>query len=77
MDMQRFISDFEAQFEDVVPGSIQPDTELESLEEWNSLQAMVIISMIDSKYNVSVSGTDVNNAKTVADLYKLTSNKAS
>lgn len=74
--MEEFIKEFEAQFEEVQPGSLHPETELESLEEWGSLQALVIIAMLDSKYKVKVTGAELMEAKTVSDVYKLVQSKA-
>ncbi|MDI3318636.1 acyl carrier protein [Pinibacter soli] len=71
MELQKFVQDFEAEFEEVTAGSIKPETELESIDEWGSLQALVIISMLDSKYNVNVSGAELYGAKTVNDIFKL------
>jgi acyl carrier protein len=73
--MEEFIKEFELQFEEVESGSLKPDTELESIEEWGSLQALVIIAMIDSKYKVKVTGTELQQTKTVADVYNLVQSK--
>lgn len=73
--MEQFIKDFEEQFEEVESGSLGPDTELESIEEWSSLQILVIIAMLDSKYNVKVNGAELQEAKTVADIYNLVQSK--
>jgi acyl carrier protein len=76
MNDQQFIKDFEEQFDDLQPGSLTLDTELESLDEWSSLQALTIIAMIDSKYGIRVSGSEVNDAKTVGEIYNLIKNKS-
>ena len=73
--MEQFIKDFEEQFEEVEPGSLRPETELESIDEWGSLQTLVIIAMLDSKYNVKVNGAELQETKTVADIYNLVQSK--
>ena len=73
--MEQFIKDFEEQFEEVQAGSLRANTELESIEEWGSLQALVIIAMLDSKYDVKVNGAELQNAKTIEDIYNLVQSK--
>lgn len=71
MQLQQFITDFAAQFDNVKPEEISADTELETLDEWSSLHALSIIAMIDSNYGQKVSGTAINQARTVGDIFKL------
>jgi acyl carrier protein len=71
MELQEFLRDFESQFEEVKPDTVTADTELESLDEWNSVQALVIMAMIDSKYGRKISGADINKARTVGDIFSL------
>jgi len=75
MDQQQFIKDFEAEFEEVELGSLKPETELENIEEWGSLQALVIIAMLDSKYKVKVTGAELQQTKTVGDVFDLVQSK--
>lgn len=77
MQQQEFIKDFEAQFEEVEAGTLQPQTQLDSLDEWGSLQALVIIAMLDSKYKVKITGAELEEAKTVGDIYALMQSKIS
>ena len=71
MELQQFLRDFESQFEEVKPYTVTAETELESLDEWNSVQALVIMAMIDSKYSRKISGTDINKARTAGDIFNL------
>ena len=75
MNQQDFVKDFEAQFEEVEPGTLHANTELESIEEWGSLQSLVIVAMLDSKYKVKVTGAELQAAKTVGDIYTLVESK--
>lgn len=77
MQVQDFLKDFESQFDDVPAGTLNLQTELESIDEWGSLQALTIIAMIDSNYKVKVSGDEINNAKTVGEIYELVKNRQS
>ena len=71
MEIQQFLVDFAAEFDSLKPTDISANTELESIEEWSSLQALSIIAMIDAKYDRKVSGTEVNKAHTVGEIFQL------
>jgi len=39
------------------------------LDEWSSLIALALISMIDEEYDIVLNGEDIRDAVTVEDLY--------
>jgi acyl carrier protein len=41
------------------------------LEEWGSLVALAIISMVDDEMDVQITGADLRNSKTIEDLYNV------
>lgn len=51
------------------------DTEFKSLEEWNSLTALSIISMIDDNYDKTITGADLRKCVTIKELFDLVSSK--
>ncbi len=51
--------------------SLNEETSLSSLEEWNSMTILSVMVMLEDDYEVFVSGTDLKNCKTVADLASL------
>lgn len=71
MELQKFVKDFEAEFEETQPGTLTPETNFHDLEEWSSLQALTIIAMVDTKYNTRITGSDLENALTITDVYDL------
>ena len=52
-------------------GSVQPDQALTDVEGWDSLAALLFISLADTKFGVIVSGDQIAKAKTVNDLLLL------
>ena len=54
---------------------ITPQTEFKKLEEWGSMMALIVIAMVDSEYNKSVTAEDIHAAKTVEDLFKIVEGK--
>lgn len=54
---------------------ITPQTEFKKLEEWGSMMALIVIAMVDSEYNKSVTAEDIHAAKTVEELFKIVEGK--
>lgn len=75
MDLKEFISNFASQLDETDPSEINADTEFKALDEWSSLMALTIISMVDDEYDVSINGDDVRNAETIEDLFNIVKSK--
>ena len=55
--------------------AFKPETDFKSLEEWNSLTALSIISMVDDAYEKTITGADLRSVKTIEELCNLVANK--
>lgn len=75
MNMNDFIENFAAQFEDTDASLFQANTEFKQLDEWSSLIALSVIAMVDEEYDVTLKGDDIRNAKTIADLFNIVKSK--
>lgn len=75
MDLNLFLENFAAQFDDTDIEEIKAETAFKELEEWSSLTALSIIAMVDEEYEVSIKGDDIRNAITVEDLYNIVVSK--
>lgn len=71
MEIKGLIEKIEAEFEEVKPGSIQPDTAFTDIEDWGSMHALIIIALIDMEYDVTLTGQDLKEMKTVTDLFEI------
>lgn len=69
MELNQFIENFAAQFDDTDAAEIQATTAFHDLDEWSSLIALSIIAMVDEEYDVTLKGDDIRNAVTVEDLF--------
>lgn len=67
----RFIDNFQSAVDFQEPVEITAETELASLAEWDSLAALGVIVMFDMEYGKTISGNDLKNCKTIADLFAL------
>lgn len=76
MDITTFKQDFIGIFDEAPVDEITTDTVFRKLEEWDSMTALSLIAMLDEKYNISVSGEELQKLNTVQDLYNLVGAKA-
>lgn len=75
MNIQEFIENFAAQFDDTDESLFAADTKFRQIDEWSSLTALSIIAMVDDEYNVILKGNDIINSETIQDLYSIVEKK--
>lgn len=75
MTLDEFVSAFAAEFEETPEDQFKADTEFKTLEEWGSLTALSIISMVDEQMDKTITGADIRASKTIEDLYNLANSK--
>ena len=70
IDKQEFLETFKSIFEEEDLSKIDFDTD-KHLDEWDSLTALSLITVIDSNYGLNITGQQIEKSNTVGDLYKL------
>lgn len=75
MNLNEFIENVADQFENTDRSIFTADTNLWELEEFTSLIALSIISMIDEEYDVAIKGSDVKGIKTLGELFEVVKSK--
>lgn len=75
MSLDEFVSAFAAEFDETPEDQFKADTEFKTLEEWGSLTALSIISMVDEQMDKTITGADIRASKTIEDLYNLANSK--
>ena len=75
MTLEEFVSAFAAEFDETPEEQFKADTEFKTLEEWGSLTALSIISMVDENMDKTITGADIRASKTIEDLYNLANSK--
>jgi len=75
MDLKEFIEAFAGEFEDTEMSEFKAETEFKDLDEWDSLVALSIISMVDEEFDKTITGADIRSCDTIEDLYNLIINK--
>lgn len=71
MTLDEFVKAFAAELEDTPAENVTPATNYRELEEWSSLTALSIISMVDEEFDKQITGSDLRAASTVGDLYNI------
>ena len=71
MNILEFIEKLEAEFDELEPGTLQPDTNFRDFDEWSSMHALIIIALIDTDYDVTITGDDLSSIETVSELYDI------
>lgn len=69
MEIQKFVQNFETQFEESAGVVFSTKTRFRDINEWSSLMALSIIAMVDSEYNVKIKGDDIRNSETIEDIF--------
>lgn len=75
MNLTEFVEAFAAEFEETDESIFAPATEYKSLEEWGSLTALSIISMVDAEMDKTITGADLRGCTTIEELYNLIQSK--
>ncbi len=52
----------------VEPDSLNEDTELMDLAEWDSMAVISLIAMFDSEFGKEITSTEIKNFKTIRDI---------
>jgi acyl carrier protein len=75
MSIEEFIVQFETVVEGIDPGELKPETPFRDLPQWNSLAALTLLVMVNSEYDVTLSGNEIKSSATIQDLYNLVAAK--
>ena len=70
-----FINEIETEIEEITPGTLTPETDYRKLETWSSMHALIILALVDTNHNVTLTGEELGTCITVQDLYNLVKNK--
>jgi len=70
MELQEFMQNFAAQFEDANATEFSPGKNFRDIEGWSSFTALSIIAMVDYNYKVKLKAEDIRESNTIEDLYK-------
>ena len=75
MILDEFVSNFADQFDDIDVDALTPETAFRGLDGWSSLVALMVITMIDEEYEVTITGDEMKKQNTIGELYNLVASK--
>jgi acyl carrier protein len=76
MEINKFIEDFLSQLENVNSSNpITGETCFRDIHVFDSMDALVIIMMVEDEYGIKITGQDIKNSKTFNDLFEIIKNK--
>jgi acyl carrier protein len=75
MGIEEFLKNFCELFEETDSKEFNPSTQFRDIEEWSSLLALSVIAMVDEKYNVSLTGDDIRNSRSIEDIFNIVKSK--
>ncbi|UOE48303.1 hypothetical protein MTO98_28240 [Mucilaginibacter sp. SMC90] len=76
MNIEKFVSEFADQFDDLDTSAFTPETLFKENDEWSSMTALSVIAMVDDSYAVRLTGDDIRNSKTIQQIYDIVSAKS-
>jgi acyl carrier protein len=71
MKIEEFITHLEEEYEDLKPGTLKPGSVFREVFEWNSINALILIALVKTEYDVSINAEDIATSKTVEDLFRI------
>ena len=71
MKIEDFIARLEEEYEDIAPGTLKPKSVFREVFEWSSINALILIAMVKTEYDVTINAEDIAKSKTIEDLYKI------
>lgn len=71
MNIEDFIKKLEEEFEDLEPGRLKPESDFREMFEWNSINALILIALVNTEYDVTINAEDLRSSKTVNDIFDI------
>lgn len=71
MEIKEFIENFANQFDDTDVSVFSAETRFRELDEWSSLLALSVLSMVDEEYDVQLKADQMRKANTVQELFDI------
>ncbi len=71
ISIEKFIQNIEDEFDELEPGKLRPESIFREMFDWNSINALVLIAMVKTEYDVTLNADDLMKSKTVSDVFNL------
>lgn len=71
MKIEDFIASLEEEYEDITPGTLKPGSVFREVFEWSSINALILIALVKTQYDITINADDIASSKTIEDLFKI------
>ena len=71
MEINDFIQNFAEQFDETDASVFTPETNFRDLDEWGSLIALSVMSMVDDEYDVQLTAEEMRATSTIQELFNV------
>jgi len=71
MDINEFIKKIEEEFSDLEPGKLKPESKFREMFEWNSINALILIALVSTEYDITLNAEDITKSVTVQDIFNI------
>jgi acyl carrier protein len=71
MNIEEFIGHLEIEFDDLKPGILKPDSRFRESFEWTSINALILIAMVKTEYDITLTADDLVKSLTIRDIYSI------
>ena len=75
MTLDEFVARFAEEFDETPVEAFKADTVFKNLDEWGSLTALSVASMIEEEYDKRITGANLRSVSTIEELYHLVESK--
>ena len=77
MTIEEFIEKVEAEFPDLEPGKLLPDSIYREVLNWSSINALILIALVATEYDVIIAAEDLRSTVTLRELFNIIQEKLS
>lgn len=75
MDISNLIKRIESEYDELKPGLLNENSNFKDIIYWNSMNALILIILIESEYGVIFSDNDLKSISTIKELAELIAQK--
>jgi acyl carrier protein len=69
--IEELIQRLELEYETITPGTLKSESVLRESVDWNSVNALILIAMINTEYDVILNADDLRSIVTVEDIFQI------
>jgi acyl carrier protein len=71
MKIENFIASLEEEYEDIPKGTLYPESNFREVFEWSSINALILIALVKTEYDVTITAEDIASSVTIADIFNI------